>query len=616
MGSRVIANGCGRGQRIRLFWHLLRRCGVRAVTVAILLSGMSGAAELPAGERESQANNAAAIDAYLEVGEYAPAIEMAQQLGDQESRDAALADIALAQEQAGVRRGALQTLHAIGDDQIRGNAVDQILDVQFDGQPFLAQLGFDDGGGGGGGGNTTADFSALIDLIESTIEPDSWENAGGAGRLGEFETGVRVDAEGELHRVLAVSDSSPLLRLRQASLREGANRDVRRASTLRKISLPRLERQIQLRLAAGQKPTEVMDVLAGLQRIQYVFVYPETGDLVLAGPAGDWREGAESGPVSATAGRPVLQLDDLVVMLRLMRQADPILFGCSITPTQEGLANTRALAERSRNVKLRKGKRAREAWVQGIRDAMGRQSIDIYGVDPRTRVARVIVEADYHMKLVGMGLEEGAGGVVSYLDSIELEKDEPPPALGVLRWWFSLNYKSLQATEQGNGFQLAGQGVQVLSENERVTKAGKRIHTGKADKLTSGFARSFTKNYPHLAEKYPMYADMQNVFDLALVAALLKERQLPEMVDWQLTCFDNPSQYQVELGTAPKSVKSVINYRAFSGGQLVAGVSGGVRVDPSSFVKASSLRHKKSGELTRERKYAQPPEDSERWWWD
>ena len=31
-----------------------------------------------------------------------------------------------------------------------------------------------------------------------------------------------------------------------------------------------------------------MLTLAGLQRVRYVFVYPESGDLVLAGPAGDW----------------------------------------------------------------------------------------------------------------------------------------------------------------------------------------------------------------------------------------------------------------------------------------------------------------------------------------
>ena len=50
-----------------------------------------------------------------------------------------------------------------------------------------------------------------------------------------------------------------------------------------------LEKQVQLRLAAGRRPTDEMLTLAGLEKIKYVFVYPETGDVVLAGPAGAWR---------------------------------------------------------------------------------------------------------------------------------------------------------------------------------------------------------------------------------------------------------------------------------------------------------------------------------------
>ncbi len=78
------------------------------------------------------------------------------------------------------------------------------------------------------------------------------------------------------------------------------------------MSLTRLERAAQLRLAAGKPLTEAMRVLAGLQRVQYVFVYPESGDLVLAGPAGDWRPAAENRIVSTETGLPVVRLDDLV----------------------------------------------------------------------------------------------------------------------------------------------------------------------------------------------------------------------------------------------------------------------------------------------------------------
>ena len=71
-----------------------------------------------------------------------------------------------------------------------------------------------------------------------------------------------------------------------------------------------------MRLAAGQPLDETMHTLAGLQRIQYVFVYPESNDLVLAGPAGDWTTGSEEIPVSTQTGLPIVLLDDLVVVFR------------------------------------------------------------------------------------------------------------------------------------------------------------------------------------------------------------------------------------------------------------------------------------------------------------
>ena len=50
-------------------------------------------------------------------------------------------------------------------------------------------------------------------------------------------------------------------------------------------------------MAAGQPVSDEMKYLAGLLRIHYVFFYPETGDIVLAGPA----EGFAEDPVGACA---------------------------------------------------------------------------------------------------------------------------------------------------------------------------------------------------------------------------------------------------------------------------------------------------------------------------
>jgi general secretion pathway protein D len=48
------------------------------------------------------------------------------------------------------------------------------------------------GGPGGMGGGVIADFDSLIDLITTTIDPDSWEDVGGPGTIAEFATNLSL----------------------------------------------------------------------------------------------------------------------------------------------------------------------------------------------------------------------------------------------------------------------------------------------------------------------------------------------------------------------------------------------------------------------------------------
>ena len=107
------------------------------------------------------------------------------------------------------------------------------------------------------------------------------------------------------------------------------------------------------------------------------------------------------------------------------------------------------------------------------------------------------------MKLVGMGLEAGVPGVVSYLNSIKVGPGQPPPPMTVLRWWFTLNYDAVLCSPDRLAFTLRGQGVKVESENERLTAEGKQVHTGASDELNRQFARSFTEHFEELCDKYP-----------------------------------------------------------------------------------------------------------------
>ncbi len=547
------------------------------------------------------------LDEQLASGEFAPAFDQALDEPDPTIRDDRLKRVAQAQASSGERSAALATMGSMSDDLARGSAIDDVAD-----QPPARAFG-----GGGGGAN----FGELIELITSTIKPESWDETGGPGTIKSYTNGVYVDPSGVVRPVTDRDGGGRLAAFRREARRAVQFSAARRTSPLRKVSLNRHELDVHLRLAAGRPLDEDMFLLAGLQRVQYVLMYPETGEIVLAGPAGDWKYDRENRIVGAETGRPVLQLDDLVVLLRHFnaprddaRGGDE--FACSIDPTEEGLANAHAFLKESSAKPLKPGQRGK--WLEQLRSQIGLQNVRVSGIDGHSRVAQVIVEADYRMKLIGIGLEEGTADVPSYLQMIKLAAGESPRPMDVLRWWFTVNYDAVLTSPDRDVFEIRGQGVKVLGENEMLTVAGKQIHTDKADPLNAEFAHNFTRHFADLAAKYPIYAELQNVFDLALVASLLKSEGLADQVGWHMLCFGNPSRYTVARFPVPKAVDTVLNHRVVNGGkQILAAVSGGVSADFRELVNRDAIETDRKGALGSERsRSAQDDVPNSAWWWD
>lgn len=590
---------CGRlaGTSLQLAARLLR--GGLAFWAACFALALS----VSAAPGQDPGEASARIRGHLQAGEFAPALALAHAIPQAADRDPLLAEIAQVQARSGARDAAFRTLHAVRDDRVRTYALDRLADSAAGGLP----------GAGAAGGATMADFDTLIELITSTIAPQTWDTVGGPGAIDSFPTGVYVDTGGLLCRIRTGPPATDLAAVRRLASAAGDNRDVLRASDLRKVSLTRLEKQVQFRAAQGLPPADEMKNLAGLHRVKFVFLYPESRDIVIAGPAGAWATDEEGRCRNTDSGEPVLQLDDFVVVLRNAQQGGQ--FGCSITPRRANLAATQAFLNESAKSPLKPGQR--DAWLGKIRSLLGRQDITVDGVDPQTRVARVIVEADYRMKLVGMGLEGGVLGVSSYLDSVPVPADGAPPPMSVLRWWFTMNYQALRATPTRDAFELRGPGVQVLSENEMLTLRGDRIHTGTADELNEQFAHSFTKHFDQLAAKYPIYADLRNVFDLALVAGLIVAEDLPQRIDWPALHFSQDGRYQVPRIPAPVEVETVINHRVIGQKHIVAGVSGGVSAAAGKYLQKPAMTIDDYGDLQAGHTTSQPgdlPEDA--WWWD
>jgi hypothetical protein len=73
----------------------------------------------------------------------------------------------------------------------------------------------------------------------------------------------------------------------------------------------------------------------------------------------------------------------------------------------------------------------------------------------------------------------------------------------------------------------------------------------------------------------------------------------------------------VPLGIAPAKVDSVINHRVIGGKHVVAGVSGGVRVDPVSLAARQAVKTDEYGLVATDRRGSAPqslPKNA--WWWD
>jgi hypothetical protein len=455
--------------------------------------------------------------------------------------------------------------------------------------PAFAQ----DGGGGGGGGIGGGD------------------NGGGTIGTG-LTSGVAVDADGVLSHRESVDPTGRLLRMRLEQAAASLAADVAQPSELRKVSLTRLIKQVGKALAAGDKPDETMLHLAGLTRVQYVFYYPETKDIVLAGPAEGWVHTPEGRVLGLESGQPIIELQDLAVALRAFApggRRNPFVF-CSIDPTPDGLMRMQQfLNEVGRTI----GPGDEQFIVEGLRESLGLQVISVGGVSARTHFAQVLVEADYRMKLIGIGLEEPPAGIRSY---VALANPAMVARNALQRWYFVPDYQRIKVTEDGHAAEFVGLGVKLVGEDEVVGQAGGRtVSGGQQNRASEQFTRSFTQNYERLARVAPVYAQLRNCIDLLVAAAFINKHDLFGQAGVDLGALGNESDYAVEIYNAPKQAATAVN-SMWKGRRLMTPVGGGVQIRAGEAVEDSNLLQD-DGEVAAARAGIDIKAlGADRWWWD
>jgi hypothetical protein len=435
---------------------------------------------------------------------------------------------------------------------------------------------------------------------------------GGGGTIGTGGTsGVAVDADGVLRHQESLDPTGRLVQRRIAEATATLDPNVAATSELRKVSLTRLIKQIDKAVAAGGQPDDVMRHLAGLTRIQYVFYYPQTKDIVLAGPAEGWVELPGGRVVGFESGHPTLELQDLAVALRAFApgaRRNPFVY-CSIDPTQDGLARMQQfLSELGRFAQPGD----EQYIVEGLRESLGLQVITIGGVSAKTHLAQVLVEADYRMKLIGIGLEEPPAGIRSY---VSLANPAAVSRNALQRWFFVPDYQRIKVSEDGNAVEFVGTGVKLVGESEVVSAHGGRDGTGSQDRASQQFTSSFTENFEELAEVAPVYGQLRNSVDLLVAAAFIARHDLYEQAGVELGALGDESKFAVETYNAPKQVATAVN-SMWKNRRLMTPVGGGVEIRPTLAIEESNVIKDDGRVAAAHDKVDLSELPADQWWWD
>jgi hypothetical protein len=354
-----------------------------------------------------------------------------------------------------------------------------------------------------------------------------------------------------------------------------------------------------------------MRYLAGLLRVRYVFFYPETGDIVLAGPAEGWMTDLAGRVVGVTSGRPVVQLQDLAVALRAFPpggEPTPNI-GCSIDPTQNGLA---ALQQFLRAFGPHASRAQTIQFANGVRTSLGMQEVTLNGVPGDTHFAQVLVEADYRMKLIGIGLEKPPIRLVSFVDKVNPSQVSRN---ALFRWFFVPDYQCVRRSVDGLAMELVGDGVKLVGEDELVSAAGQRQVSGGGNRASQAFVHSFTQKYPELAARSPVYAELRNLIDLVIAAAYIQQEDLYGKAGWTMDILGSEEAYAVRTYNAPLKAESVVN-AMWKGNTLMTPIGGGVEIQAELALTPENVLRDEDGKVAELHSEVDLELAEGQWWWD
>ena len=248
-----------------------------------------------------------------------------------------------------------------------------------------------------------------------------------------------------------------------------------------------------------------------------------------------------------------MMLDDLLVALRTARQAAQGGITCSIDPTRgrpAAAADLRRATSAPSAIRPPPRPTSNRPWA-------GRRSASP-ACPPTTHFAQVLIASDYRMKRLAMNFEPSP---VRELPSFLSMISAGPAGMNNMlpRWWLEPKYEGLFRDSDGLAWEFRGGSVKALTEEDFLNAAGAREHTGKANGAAQRWADKMTARYDELAVAEPIFGQLRNCMELAIVGRLLVKEDLPAKAGLDMSLLLDTQGLKTPEFPAPRQVDSKVS---------------------------------------------------------
>ncbi|MDR2643469.1 MAG: DUF1598 domain-containing protein [Planctomycetaceae bacterium] len=356
--------------------------------------------------------------------------------------------------------------------------------------------------------------------------------------------------------------------------------DLSQQVPIRKISLKKIDQAICDTVDSNKFLPDTARYLGGLTAVNYVVLVPEEKDILLVGPSESWKIDAAGYVVGNITGQPILRLEDLIVLFRTWYNKDVhTTITCSIDPTPDSIARMNA-------VKNKFGIPTRQtasAYAYELEKASGNDIVVINGIDRTSRIAKMLVAADFKMKQIGLGhIQSGLRGLPSYLSLLSGSPRHISP-----RFWLSADYGVVYHDSHKLTWKLADVKINAKTEDQYIdARSNARVASGKTDPVAVRWCKKMDEQYNSLSRIDPVFGELRNCMGLAMVVALILREGLLDKSDCSIKTITEDPRMKTPQLPEPKFVvgKSIIAKNVVA--------CGGVEINPFTTIRAAKLDNK------------------------